>query len=289
MKIVHLLDDMGMDYIEAGNPGSNPKDIQFFEILKNTKLKNSKVVAFGSTRRRGLKVEEDENIQILNNCGVDTICVFGKSWDFQVTDIIKTRLNENLKMIEDSVRFLTDNGKEVFFDAEHFYDGYKENKEYALKTLDAAIKGGATKLILCETRGGMLSEEASQITKEVVESYSVPIGVHFHNDCGVAVASSLMSVSNGATQVQGTFIGFGERCGNADLISIACNLKFKMNIDCLLPEAFETLTQRAHELGEIANQRIPGNRSFVGRSAFAHKGGMHIDGIRKNPKSFEHM
>ncbi len=289
LKIVRLLDDMGMNYIEAGNPSSNPKDIQFFELLKSIELKNSTIVGFGATRRRGLKAKDDANLKALIDCGVDTICIFGKSWDFHVTDIIKTGLDENLLMIEDTVRFLTDNGKQVFFDAEHFYDGYVANREYALKTLNAALKGGATKLILCETRGGMLSSQAAVITKEVVELYDVPIGVHFHNDGGVAVASSLMSVDVGATQVQGTLIGIGERCGNADLSSVACNLKFKMGYDCLIPDIFSRMSQSVHELGEIANKRISSNKCFVGRSAFAHKGGMHIDGIRKNPKSFEHM
>ncbi|MBK5201363.1 MAG: citramalate synthase [Spirochaetaceae bacterium] len=289
LKIVKLLDDLGMDYIEAGNPGSNPKDIQFFELLKNVKLKHSKVVAFGSTRRVGVCTKDDDNVVALNNCGVDTICIFGKAWDFHVTDIIKTSLAENLRMIEDTIRFLSDNNKEVFFDAEHFYDGYEANSEYAIKCLEAAIKGGATKLILCETRGGMLCNETERITKAMVERFDIPIGVHFHNDCGVAIASSLLSVVAGATQVQGTLIGFGERCGNADLCAVACNLKFKLGIDCLLEDSFKDITHVAHELGEIANQRISNNKSFIGRSAFAHKGGMHIDGIRKNPKSFEHM
>jgi 2-isopropylmalate synthase len=289
LKIVKLLDDIGMDYIEAGNPGSNPKDIQFFELLKDVELKHSKIVAFGSTRRFGIKAQDDANVVALNNCGVDTICIFGKAWDFQVTEIIKTDLDENLRMIEDTIRFLKDNNKEVFFDAEHFYDGYRDNSEYAIKCLEAAIKGGATKLILCETRGGMLCDEATSITSAMVERFDIPIGVHFHNDCGVAVASSIMSVAVGATQVQGTLIGFGERCGNADLCAVACNLKFKEGINCLLEDSFKDLTYTAHELGEIANQRISNTKSFIGRSAFAHKGGMHIDGIRKNPKSFEHM
>lgn len=289
LKIVHLLDELGFDFIEAGNPGSNPKDLQFFDELKKIKLNHSKIVAFGATRRRNIQAKDDVNLKALVSSGVDTICIFGKSWDFQVTQIIKTKLDENLKMIEDTIRFLTQQGKRVFFDAEHFYDGYIDNKEYAIKTLEVAIRGGAEKLILCETRGGVLTKDVKKITAEIVNYFDVPIGVHLHNDCSLAVASSLAAVEVGATQVQGTLLGFGERCGNANLSSIACNLKFKMKKDCLFPSSFEKMTIVCHEIAEICNVRIPKGSSFIGRSAFTHKGGMHIDGVRKNPKSFEHM
>jgi 2-isopropylmalate synthase len=290
LKLVNLFDQLHIDFIEAGNPGSNPKDMLFFDELKKFELKNSKLVAFGSTRRYNTKAEDDSNLNALLNCGVNIISIFGKSWDFHVTDIIHTTLDKNLEMIEDTIRYLTKKGKEVFFDAEHFYDGYINNKEYAIKTLDAAIKGGATKLILCETRGGLLSSKVKEITALMVEKYpNVTIGVHTHNDGGLAVASSLLAYEAGANHIQGTFLGFGERCGNANLSEIVCNLKYKLNADCLDDSVFEKLTTIAHEIAEISNVRIPRSTPFIGRSAFAHKGGMHIDGVRKNPLSFEHM
>lgn len=290
LKLVKLLDEMHIDYIEAGNPGSNPKDILLFNELKNVNLKNSKLVAFGSTRRYNTKSEDDPNLKAIVDCGVDTICIFGKSWDFHVTDIIHTNLDANLEMIKDTIRFLTNQNKQVFFDAEHFFDGYKSNKEYAIKTLDAAIEGGAVKLVLCETRGGALPSEIKEITKEIVERYKeITIGIHTHNDGGVAVASSLLAYEAGARHIQGTMLGFGERCGNANLVETVCNLKFKMGVDCLEDSVFENLSTIAHEISEISNVRIPKLSPFVGRSSFAHKGGMHIDGVKKNPISFEHM
>lgn len=290
IKLVNLLDEMHVDYIEAGNPGSNVKDILLFDELKKINLKNSKLVAFGSTRRHNTKSEEDVNLKALVDCGVDTICIFGKSWDFHVTDIIHTTLEANLEMIRDTISYLTNQNKEVFFDAEHFFDGYKENKEYAIKTLDAAIEGGATKLVLCETRGGALPSEIKSITDEIVKRYpNLTIGIHAHNDGGVAVASSLLAYEAGARHIQGTMLGFGERCGNANLVETVCNLKFKMGVDCLEDSVFENLTTIAHEISEISNVRISKSSPFIGRSAFAHKGGMHIDGVKKNPISFEHM
>ncbi len=290
LKLVKLLDQLKIDYIEAGNPGSNPKDIILFNELKKINLDYSKLVAFGSTRRYNTNAADDSNLQAIIECGVDTICIFGKSWDFHVTDIIHTTLDENLEMIRDTIRFLKDKNKEVFFDAEHFFDGYKANKEYAIKTLDAALEGGATKLVLCETRGGALPSEIKEITNDIVKRYpDIMIGIHTHNDGGVAVASSLLAYEAGARHIQGTLLGFGERCGNANLIEVICNLKFKMNVNCLDDSVFPDLTTIAHEVAEISNVRIPKLSPFIGRSAFAHKGGMHIDGVRKNPISFEHM
>ncbi|MCY1153305.1 MAG: citramalate synthase [Sphaerochaetaceae bacterium] len=290
LKIVKLLDDLKIDYIEAGNPGSNPKDISFFDELKKVKLNTSKLVAFGSTRRHNTLAKDDSNLTAIVNCGVERICIFGKSWDFHVTDIIHTSLDENLEMIRDTVKYLTDQGRKVYFDGEHFFDGYISNKEYALKTLDAAIEGGATKLILCETRGGVLPTLVEKITKDVVNRYpNITIGIHTHNDSGVAVASSLLAYEAGARHIQGTLLGFGERCGNANLVEVICNLKYKLNQDCLEDDVFENLTTIAHQVAELSNVRIPKSAPFIGRSSFAHKGGMHIDGVRKNPISFEHM
>lgn len=290
LKIVKLLDELCIDYIEAGNPGSNPKDMLFFEELKKVKLQNSKLVAFGSTRRYNTEVKDDSNLQAILNSGVETICIFGKSWDFHVRNIIHTSLKQNLEMIEDTIKYLTSKNREVYFDAEHFFDGYLSNKEYALKTLDAAVRGGAKKLILCETRGGVLSTMVGKITADVVKRYpNITIGIHTHNDTGVAVASSLIAYEAGATHIQGTLLGYGERCGNANLVEIICNLKYKLNVDCLDDKVFENLTTIAHQVAEISNVRIPKSAPFIGRSSFAHKGGMHIDGVRKNPISFEHM
>lgn len=290
LKIVKLLDGLKIDYIEAGNPGSNPKDISFFDELKKIDLEHSKLVAFGSTKRHNVKAEEDPNLQAIIDCGVERVCIFGKSWDFHVTDIIQTTLETNLSMIRDTVKYLTSKGKKVYFDGEHFFDGYLNNKEYALKTLDAALEGGAKKLVLCETRGGTLPSSVKKITKEVVEKYpSIPIGIHTHNDTGVAVASSLLAYEAGATHIQGTLLGFGERCGNANLVEIILNLKYKMGASLLEEDSFSRITRVAHQIAEISNVRIPKLSPFIGRSAFAHKGGMHIDGVRKNPTSFEHM
>jgi len=290
LSIAHLLDDLKFDYIEAGNPGSNPKDMMFFSEMKKQKLTHSHLVAFGSTCRKGQKAETDTNILSLLDSGAEYISIFGKSWDFHVTDIIKTSRKENLRMIFDTIAFLVQQGREVFFDAEHFFDGYVSNKKYALATLQSALEAGATKIILCETRGGMLCDQVAAITKEVVEAFpSVTVGIHTHNDCGLADASSLLAVKSGARQVQGTFLGFGERCGNSNLLIVAGDLKYKMGYDVLAPDSFEKFFSASRQIAEISNIRVSHEMPFVGHSAFAHKGGMHIDGVKKNPLSFEHM
>ena len=290
LKIVRYLDTLGVKYIEAGNPGSNPKDLQFFERAKDLMLKNATLVSFGSTRRRGIKAKDDVNLQDLVKSGTKVVSIFGKSWDFHVTDIIKTTLKENLRMIEDSIRFIVDSGSEVFFDAEHYFDGYLANKEYALATLQAALDGGASTLVLCETRGGMIPSQVAAITAETARLFpSVALGIHAHDDIGCGVASSIAAVESGATQVQGTLLGFGERCGNANLASIAAILETKMKVSCLNGVNLENLTPVSRAIAEVANVRIPRGTPFIGRSAFAHKGGMHIDGVQKNPSSFEHI
>lgn len=290
LKIVRALDSLGIEYIEAGNPGSNPKDLQFFERAKDLHLKHSTLVSFGSTRRRGIQAKDDVNLQNLVKSGTKVVSIFGKSWDFHVTDIIKTTLEENLNMIKESIRFIVDTGCEVFFDAEHYYDGYKANPEYALAALQAAIDGGASTLVLCETRGGMLPSEVARITAETAQHFpSVPLGIHAHDDIGCGVASSLAAVESGAVQVQGTLLGFGERCGNANLASVAAALTTKLGYSCLNGVSLENLTPVCRAVAEVANVRIPHGTPFIGRSAFAHKGGMHIDGVQKNPSSFEHI
>lgn len=289
IKIVRAIDELGIGYVEAGNPGSNPKDLEFFERIKSIELKNTKVAAFGSTRRRGISPSEDGNVQALLGAGVNTVAIFGKSWDFHVTDIINATLQENLEMIYDTISYLKDNGKEVVFDAEHFFDGYKNNPEYAMKTLDSAVQAGADCLCLCDTNGGTFPDEIYEITKKVVDRFDVIVGIHAHNDCGMAVANSVMAVKAGATHVQGTMTGFGERCGNTNLSTVIPDLQLKLNYNCIPDENMKKLTHIAREVSEIANLKLNDRAPFVGKTAFAHKGGMHVDGVSKNSKSFEHI
>lgn len=289
IKIVRAIDELGIGYVEAGNPGSNPKDLEFFERIKSIELKNTKVAAFGSTRRRGISPSEDGNVQALLGAGVNTVAIFGKSWDFHVTDIINATLQENLEMIYDTISYLKDNGKEVVFDAEHFFDGYKNNPEYAMKTLDSAVQAGADCLCLCDTNGGTFPDEIYEITKKVVDRFDAIVGIHAHNDCGMAVANSVMAVKAGATHVQGTMTGFGERCGNTNLSTVIPDLQLKLNYNCIPDENMKKLTHIAREVSEIANLKLNDRAPFVGKTAFAHKGGMHVDGVSKNSKSFEHI
>lgn len=289
IKIVKVLDEMHVDYIEAGNPGSNPKDMEFFKRLKEVNLKNSKIAAFGSTRKPNVKVEEDKNLKDLLSSGADTVVVFGKSWSFQVTEIIKTSLDENIQMIKDTIKYLSENGKEVFFDAEHFYDGYKENKDYAMATLKAAEQAGAKVAVLCDTNGGTLPQEIYDITKAVRNEISIEIGIHSHDDMGMAVANSIMAIEAGAKQAQGTFIGIGERCGNANLSAIIPALKLKLGYEVLKGAELVNLTKSARYIAEICNITLMDQSPFVGNSAFAHKGGMHIDAVTKAPRSYEHI
>ena len=289
LKIVQTLDNFGISYIEAGNPGSNPKDLEFFERVKKLNLKNARLTAFGSTRRRDIAVIEDKNVESLLTADTPAVAIFGKCWDFHVTDIIKTTLDENLKMIEETLSFFKERGKEVIFDAEHFFDGYKANPEYAFKALEAAVRGGADCLALCETNGGALPNEVYEITKKVAANFPVKIGIHCHNDGGMAVANSLMAVEAGACHVQGTYLGFGERSGNANLAVIIPTLQLKKGIICIPEENMVNLTSTAKCVAEISNIIIDNGMPYVGRSVFAHKGGMHIDGVSKATHSFEHI
>ena len=289
LKIVKILDDIGIDYIEAGNPGSNPKDMEFFKRIKDIKLKNSKIAAFGSTRRAGTKAAEDKNVQSILSAETDVVVIFGKSWDFQVTDILKTTLDENLEMIKDTVNFFVLKGKEVIFDAEHFFDGYKNNKDYAIDTLKAAANAGASTVVLCDTNGGTMPNEVCEIVKDVKEKVDCIVGVHCHNDIGMAVANSVMGAMSGANHIQGTFIGIGERCGNANLSTIIATLQLKLGYDVLDNEAIEKLTNTARYIAEVSNITLEDEMPYVGSSAFAHKGGMHIDAVCKNSKSYEHI
>lgn len=289
ISIVKALDSLGVAYIEAGNPGSNPKDMEFFERVANLKTKHAKICAFGSTRRRGIAVQDDKNVVSLLKAGTPVVAIFGKSWDMHVTKVIHTTLRENLKMIKETVAFFKNEGKEVVFDAEHFFDGYKNNPKYAFQSLQAACEGGADTICLCDTNGGTYMTEIYDITKKVAETFGKPIAIHSHNDTGLAVAAAMSAVDAGAIQVQGTFIGFGERCGNADLATVLANLQLKRGYSCIPEENMPLLTPVARGIAEIANVKLPHDHPYVGACAFAHKGGMHIDGVSKIPMSFEHI
>lgn len=298
LHIVQALDELGVKYIEAGNPGSNPKDLEFFEEAKKLSLQNSQIVAFGATRRKGITCEEDSNLQSLLYAGTQTVVIFGKSWDFQVTDILKASLEENLAMIKETVEFLVANGRNVIYDAEHFFDAWYANPEYTLKTLKAAVEGGANILALCDTKGGTMPMEILKATTAVTSEFSgvktpqglpVEIGIHTHNDAGLAVANSLMAVEAGASHIQGTLLGFGERTGNANLSSIISNLELKMNVPCLPEGKLKLLTSVCKQVSEVSNLPLENGMPYVGSNAFAHKAGMHIDAVTKNPTAYEHV
>jgi len=289
LKIVRALDAFGVDYIEAGNPGSNPKDLEFFKRAGEMNLQTAKLVAFGSTRRKDINVANDKNVQSLLDAGTDVVAIFGKSWDFHVTDIIHAALDENLAMIADTITYCKQKGKMVVFDAEHFFDGYAGNPDYTMATLHAAADAGADWLALCDTNGGALPNEIATIMRLVRERFAVPVGIHCHNDCGMAAANSIVAVEAGARMVQGTFTGFGERTGNAALCTVIPVMQTKQNLFCVPEANLPLLTHTARLVAEVANLSLPENAPFVGRAAFAHKGGMHIDGVAKAPKSFEHV
>lgn len=289
LNITRKLDEFGINYIEAGNPGSNPKDMEYFKRVKKLRLKNSKLAAFGSTRRANIETCEDSNVLSLLEAETPVVTLFGKSWDFHVTNIIRTTLEENLKMISDTVVFMKGKGKEVVFDAEHFFDGYKTNPEYALNTLRTAQDAGADWLVLCDTNGGTLPNEIGSIVGKVSEALKTPIGIHSHNDCGMAAANSLMAVLNGAVQVQGTINGYGERCGNANLCTVIPSLQIKAQYHIIPEEKMSGLTALSRYISEIANKGHNEYEPFVGNNAFAHKGGMHIDAVLKDPFSYEHI
>lgn len=289
LKIAAKLDKMGIHYIEGGWPGSNPKDMEFFLRIKDIPLEHAKITAFGSTRKPGVKVTEDTSIQSILDAGVKTACIFGKSWDFHVTHALMTTLEENLKMIKESVSYLKSKGLEVIYDAEHFFDGYKKNPLYAMATIFAAQEAGADLICLCDTNGGSMPTEVRDIVDEVYVKLDTPLGIHAHNDCELAVANSLMAVEAGAVQVQGTINGFGERCGNANLCSVIPNLALKMGQECIDREHLQGLTEVSRYVSELANMLPNTHQPFVGNSAFAHKAGIHVSALLKNPETYEHM
>lgn len=289
LKIAQKLDQLGVNYIEGGWPGSNSKDIEFFHRAKELNLVQAKITAFGSTRRKDSKAESDPNLNRLVEAGVSVASIFGKSWDFHVHTAIQTTLEENLAMIYDSVRYLKSKGMEVIYLGEHFFDGYKNNAEYALQTVLKAEEAGADWIVLCDTNGGSLPGEVADIVNAVCRSVKVPVGIHAHNDCELGVANSIAAVQAGARQVQGTINGFGERCGNANLCSVIPNLQLKLNYSCITTDQLQNLTSVARYVSEIANVNMPVNQPFVGAAAFAHKGGIHVSAIMKHPKTYEHI
>ncbi len=288
LKIAEKLDEFGVNYIEGGWPGSNPKDVEFFRKAADFEFKNARLCAFGSTRRPGKNISEDVNIRSLVEAGTDTVTIFGKSWDFHVHDALKTTLEENLSMIKDTVAYLKKIGLEVIYDAEHFFDGYKANKKYALSTIKAAASGGADLIVLCDTNGGLMPWELPEVLDTVKENVSIPLGIHTHDDAGMAVANSLLAVREGAVQVQGTVNGYGERCGNANLCTIVPNLQVKMGIEVVTPEQLHGLTRLSRYIAELVNIAPHEEQPFVGMNAFAHKGGIHIDAVSKKPATYEH-
>lgn len=289
LKIVERLDRLGISYIEAGNPGSNPKDLEFFDRISRIKLRHAKVIAFGSTRRVNTVVHEDANVKSLLKADTPAVAIFGKSWDFHVADILNTTLDENLKMIFDTISFFKNKNKEVVFDAEHFFDGYRANPEYAMKTIKAAVEAGADSICLCDTNGGSFPDEVYTITSKVVSEFKVDVGIHCHNDTGMAVANSIMAVKAGAVQVQGTINGFGERSGNANLCTIIPNLQLKAGYDCVPADCVPDITAAARYVSEIANVIHDERAPYVGKFAFAHKAGMHADAVNKNSVAYEHI
>lgn len=289
LKIAQKLDELGIHYIEGGWPGSNGKDIEFFHRVQQLTLRNAKITAFGSTRRKGAKPEDDPNLQAILESGVKVATIFGKSWDFQVTTALQTTLEENLSMIYDSVNYLKEQGLEVIYDAEHFFDGYKNNRDYAMATIRQAEAAGANWIVLCDTNGGSMPGEIESIVQDVVAGISAPVGIHAHNDCELGVANSLAAVAAGARQVQGTFNGVGERCGNANLVSIIPNLQLKLGYSCIKPQQLSMLSSVARYVSEIANFSMPVNQPYVGTAAFAHKGGIHVSAVLRHPKTYEHI
>ena len=289
LAIAMKLDELGIAYIEGGYPFSNEKDVAFFNEIAQRRLKHARVAAFGSTRRAKFSVEEDPALAALLSARTPTVTIVGKSWDLHVRDVLSVSLDDNIHMIADSVKYLKSKGVEVLFDAEHFFDGYKANPDYAMKTLAAAKEGGADVLILCDTNGGSLPAEVADFTSKVIGEIGGTIGFHGHNDGGMGTANSIAAVQAGATHLQGTINGLGERAGNADLCQIIPNLQLKLNKRCLPEQNLMRLTEVSRYVYEIANLPWEDAQPFVGRRAFAHKGGLHVDAVRKNPVTYEHV
>jgi len=297
LMLARRLDEMGFDYIEGGYPLSNEKDAEFFRRVRQFDLKKAKVCAFGMTRRRGVKAKDDIGMRALVAAESPVVTVVGKTWDFHATEVLRVSLEENLEMIHDSVQFLAESGREVVYDAEHFFDGWKANAEYAAKTIQAAVSGGAKLIVPCDTNGGSMPEEVARTIGQLIETVGrdvegeqVRVGIHCHNDCELAIANSLAAIDAGASHVQGTINGFGERCGNADLISVVGNLALKKKgFQVLHQGSLKQLTELSRFVYETANLHLRSHQPFVGESAFAHKGGMHVHAVNRASKTYEHI
>jgi 2-isopropylmalate synthase len=289
INIARKLDELGVSYIEGGWPGSNPKDAEFFQRASQLTWKNAKIAAFGSTCQANKQPEEDANIQALIAAGTPVCTVVGKTSVLHVIDVLSTTLENNLRMIEQSLAYLSSHGKEVIYDAEHFFDGYNENPEYALATLKAAVKGGASMVVLCDTNGGRMPWQIAEIVRKVHSEIMIPLGIHAHNDSECAVANSIAAVQEGAVQVQGTINGYGERCGNANLCSVIPNLELKLGLNALPAGQLAHLSEIAHYVAEVANLSPDEHLAYVGKAAFAHKGGIHVAAMRRNPRSYQHI
>ena len=290
IRIAQKLDEFGVDFIEGGWPGSNPKDVAFFKKAREMDWQHAKIAAFGSTRRAGTTPEEDANLVALVESGAPVCTIFGKTWTLHVTNVMRTTLEENLRMIEESVAFLKGQGRRVIYDAEHFFDGYKADADYALQTLAAAVRGGAETLVLCDTNGGCLPQEIVEAVQAVHTALpGQQIGMHAHDDGGMAVANSIAAVKEGCMHVQGTINGYGERCGNANLCSVIPNLEIKLGLSCLPENHLAHLSEVSRFVSEIANLRPNEHQPFVGKAAFAHKGGIHVSAMRRETTSYQHI
>jgi len=289
LRILHRLDSMGFPYVEGGWPGANPRETEFFRLATKEKLEHATLTAFGMTRKAGERAEDSAVLRDLLDAGTEVVCLVGKSWDLHVTEALRTTLDEGVAMVRDSIAFLRSEGRRVFFDAEHFFDGYRQNRSFALAVLAAAEEAGAERLVLCDTNGGALPPDVSRVVGEVSASAGVPLGVHVHNDAGCAVANSLVAVAAGVYQVQGTINGYGERTGNADLVPIAANLALKMGVEPLLPDSIGRLTELSHYVAEVANVTPDSHQPYAGRYAFTHKAGLHTSGVARFTEAYEHI
>jgi len=292
LAVVRALDDLGISWIEAGNPGSNPKDMEFFRLAESLKLEHAKLCAFGSTRKKGVKANEDSSLLSLLDAQTQAVVIFGKSWDFHVSEVLRVSPEENLAMIAETIIFLKEKGRQIFYDAEHFFDGWKANPEYALTTLKTAVEAGAQRIILCDTNGGTFPgtiEEAVKEAAKIAGGSSCFLGIHAHNDADMASANTITAVLAGCRHVQGTLVGFGERCGNTSLAAVMPSLELKLGFRCLVEGKMEKLSEITRIVAETANVAVPGNMPYVGSHAFTHKAGMHADGILKVSSSFEHI
>jgi 2-isopropylmalate synthase len=287
--IAHKLDELGIDYIEGGWPGSNPKDKEFFALARSIAFKHSRLTAFGATRMARNTVEDDVSVNALIEAGTPVVCIFGKSWELHVRKALGITEEENLQLISDTVRYLKAHGKEVIYDAEHFFDGYKHSREFAFRTLQAAKDAGADTLTLCDTNGGTMTSELAAICADVRKNFEGILGIHTHNDCELAVANALAAVEHGFQHVQGCFNGYGERCGNANLTTIIANLELKMGHTTIGKERLTHLTAAARYIAELANLPMRGDQAYVGHSAFAHKGGVHVNAVLKDSSTYEHV